>query len=169
MTRAPHLPNNAACDGRTKCGRFDGPSAARKVALVAIAGISRIEKRALQIVVATGSLVPLGAGAAGILLGLRMLGSGTVGSDDLDSHFRYLSGLLLAIGIGYASTVPRIETQGGRFRLLTGIVMLGGIGRLVSLLSIGPPSPAMEAALVMELLVTPGLALWQHRVACRTK
>ena len=47
---------------------------------------------------------------------------------------------------------------------LAGIVVLGGVGRLVSLLSIGSPSPAMLAALVMELIVTPGLALWQYRV-----
>jgi hypothetical protein len=127
--------------------------------------MSGIEKRTLQILVAIGSLVPVAAGAAGMLLGPRMVDSRLVGSGDLDSHFRYLSGLLLAIGIGYTSTVPRIETHGGRFRLLTGIVMLGGIGRLLSVLSIGPPSRSMAAALVMELLVTPGLALWQHRVA----
>jgi hypothetical protein len=94
-----------------------------------------------------------------------MLGSASVGAGDLDSHFRYLSGLLLAIGVGFVSTIPRIETHGGRFRLLTGIVVMGGIGRLLSLLAIGMPSSAMIAALGMELLVTPGLAIWQRRVA----
>jgi hypothetical protein len=94
-----------------------------------------------------------------------MLGSGAMGSGDLDSHFRYLSGLLLGIGIGYASTIPRIETHGGRFQLLTGIVVVGGVGRAVSLLTTGAPSPAMLAAVMMELIVTPGLAFWQHRVA----
>lgn len=127
--------------------------------------MSRTERRALQIVVAIGSLVPLGAGATGMLLGPHMLEPGTFTSGDLDSHFRYLSGLLFAVGIGFASTVPRIETHGGRFLVLTGIVVMGGIGRLLSLLSIGPPSSSMEAALVMELVVTPGLALWQRRVA----
>lgn len=127
--------------------------------------MSRIERRALQIAVAMGSLVPISAGGGGMLLGPRMLDSIAVESGDLDSHFRYLSGLLLAIGIGFASTVPRIETHRGRFLVLTGIVVVGGIGRLLSLLSIGPPSSSMEAALVMELLVTPGLALWQRRVA----
>ena len=91
--------------------------------------MSEAEKRALQITVAIGSLVPIGAGTAGMLLGLRMLESNSVESGDLDSHFRYLSGLLLAIGIGYATTVPRIETQGRRFRLLTFTVVLGGVGR----------------------------------------
>ena len=127
--------------------------------------MSGIEKRALQVMVAIGSLVPIGAGIAGVIFGPRMLDSGLIGSADLDSHFRYLSGLLLAIGIGFASTVPAIETHRSRFRLLTGIVVIGGLGRLLSLLSIGPPSRAMTAALVMELVVTPALALWQGRVA----
>jgi hypothetical protein len=127
--------------------------------------VSKIEKRILQIVVAIGSLVPIGAGAAGMLLGPSMIESGAVGSADLDSHFRYLSGLLLAVGLGFASTVPRIEMQTGRFWLLTGIVVLGGIGRLLSLLSTGLLSPSIAAALAMELLITPSLALWQHRAA----
>jgi hypothetical protein len=127
--------------------------------------VKRFERHALQVVVALGCLVPIGAGAAGVMLGPRIVDSGVVGSADLDSHFRYLSGLLLAIGCGFVSTIPNIERKGDRFRLLTGVVVLGGVGRLVSLLAIGIASPAMVAALVMELLVTPLLALWQRRVA----
>jgi hypothetical protein len=122
-------------------------------------------KRALQIAIALGCLVPIGAGAAGVLLGPRMLGAGIAGSGDLDSHFRYLSGLLLGIGLAYASTIPRVETHGGRFRLLTCIVLTGGLARLLSVLEVGPPSRIMAAALVMELLVTPALWLWQWQVA----
>jgi hypothetical protein len=127
--------------------------------------MSGIEKQALQIAVALGSLVPIMAGIAGMLVGPRMLGSVVIASGDLDSHFRYLSGLLLGIGIGYASTIPRIETHGRRFRLLTGIVLVGGLSRLLSLAIVGVPSPSIVAALVMELLVTPALAFWQWRVA----
>jgi hypothetical protein len=122
------------------------------------------EKRALQVAVALGSLVPIGAGAAGVLLGPRMLGDAAA-TGDLDSHFRYLSGLLLGIGLGYVSTIPGIERRGERFAVLTFIVVLGGCGRLLLVLSKGFSSPAMEAALAMELVVTPGLALWQYRVA----
>lgn len=76
--------------------------------------MSHIETRLLQIAVAVGSLVPMVAGVGGMLLGPGMLESPGIGSVDLDSHFRYLSGLLLAIGIGYSSTVLHIETQGPR-------------------------------------------------------
>ena len=122
------------------------------------------ERRALQIAVALGSLVPISAGAAGILLGPRLVDAAASGLIDLDSHFRYLSGLLLAIGIGSVSTIPRIETHGRRFWLLTGIVVVGGLGRLMSLWAIGVPSVPMVAALGMELVITPGLAVWRWRV-----
>ena len=122
------------------------------------------EKAALQIAVGLACLVPIGAGGAGIVLGPQMIGSSGLPAD-FDSHFRYLSGLLLGIGWGFASAIPHIEAQGRRFRLLAAVVVIGGVGRLVSLPMVGAPSAAMLAALVMELLVTPGLAWWQWRVA----
>ena len=120
-----------------------------------------MEKTILRAAVALASLVPIGAGCAGIWRGAAFLG-GAAGSADLDSHIRYLSGLLLAIGFGFVSTIRHIEQQGPRFRLLTALVIAGGLGRL---LSAWPLSPGMFAALVMELGVTPALALWQGRVA----
>lgn len=124
------------------------------------------EKRLLQIAVAVGSLVPICAGAAGIVLGPAMVDAG--GAPLMaDSHYRYLSGLLLGIGIAFATTIPAIEHRTARFRLLTAIVVIGGLGRLVSLLARGAPDKPMLAALVMELIVTPALALWQGRIAHR--
>jgi hypothetical protein len=127
--------------------------------------LSQLERRALQFAVALACLVPVSAGLAGVVLGPRLVGAFAVGPSDLDSHFRYLSGLLLAIGVAFASTIPRIEMRGGRFRLLTFVVVVGGLGRLLGSLTVGRPSLVMVAALAMELIVTPGLTLWQYRVA----
>jgi hypothetical protein len=124
------------------------------------------ERRFLQFVVAVACLVPVGAGAAGVVLGPAMVDAGVV-PVGADSHYRYLSGLLLGIGIAFATTIPDIERHTMRFRLLTGIVVVGGCGRLLSLLLRGLPDKPMLAALVMELGVTPCLALWQARVARR--
>jgi hypothetical protein len=126
------------------------------------------EKRLLQLVVALGSLVPICAGAAGIILGPAMVDAGAA-LPGADSHYRYLSGLLLGIGIAFATTIPDIEWRTARFRLLAAIVVIGGLGRLVSLLARGAPDKPMLAALVMELMVTPALALWQGRVAARCR
>jgi hypothetical protein len=127
-----------------------------------------MEGRFLQIVVALACLVPIGAGAAGIMVGPAMVDAGAVPAG-ADSHYRYLSGLLLGIGIAFATTIPDIERHATRFRLLTGIVVVGGFGRLLSLLLRGTPDKPMLAALVMELGVTPCLMLWQARVARRQR
>jgi len=118
----------------------------------------------LQIVVAIGSLVPICAGVAGMAIGPAMVDAGAA-PITADSHYSYLSGLLLGIGIGFVRTIPAIEQRTARFRLLTAIVVAGGLGRLLSLLLRGVPEKPMLAALVMELAVTPALALWQGRVA----
>ena len=82
-----------------------------------------------------------------------------------DSHFRYLSGLLLAIGLCFWRLVPTIEREGPAARMLAFIVVIGGLARLASLIGHGLPSLAMLGGLAMELVVTPLLCLWQMRVA----
>jgi len=121
------------------------------------------ERSLLQFCVGVAGIVPVAAGTAGILLGPEFV-SAVVGVS-ADSHFRYLSGLLLSIGLGFWSTIPRLEANGDRFRLLSFIVVAGGLARLISLVAIGLPSIGMRAALVMELGVTPLLCFWQWRVS----
>jgi hypothetical protein len=82
---------------------------------------------------------------------------------------RYLSGLLLAIGLGFWSTVPRIDVQGPRFRLLTALVLVGGLGRLYGVALAGLPAPGTVGGLMLELAITPTLALWRERVEHRAR
>jgi Domain of unknown function (DUF4345) len=124
----------------------------------------KYERRALQTTIAILALVPIGAGLAGAIQGPSMIGAGT--SDiALDSHFRYLSGLLLGIGLAFWGMIPSIEKHRARFLLLTAIVFIGGLARAASLVAIGIPSKPMLGALAIELVVTPLLCLWQRRVA----
>lgn len=118
----------------------------------------------MQRVVAVGGLVPVGAGLFGVLFGAALTGESGV-SVSGDSHYRYLSGLLLGLGLLFWSTIPAIETKAGRFQVLTLIVVVGGLGRLAGLGLTGVPSLSMLGALVMELAVTPVLCLWQLRVS----
>jgi hypothetical protein len=123
------------------------------------------ETLALRAAVALGGIVPVAAGLAGVVSGAAMLGGHPAADLTLDSHLRYLSGLLLGIGLGFWSTVPRIEAQTDRFRLLTALVVLGGLGRLYGILVEGLPPAPMLFGLGMELGVTPLLCWWQGRVA----
>jgi hypothetical protein len=122
------------------------------------------ERRLLQIVCGLAALVPLTFGAVGVLRGAQWLAKMPVPAD-LDSHFRYLSGLFLMLGIGFASCIPHMEARGDRFRLLGAMVIAGGLARALSLAQVGPPSAGHVFGLAMELGVVPLLMLWQARVA----
>lgn len=123
-----------------------------------------IEVRALQVVISVLALIPTLAGLAGILLGPAFLRLDPPWPVDLDTHFRFLSGVFLAVGLGFYSTVPAIGTRSERFRLLAALVFCGGLARLLSFAVAGAPSAGHLAGLVMELVVVPLLVLWQARV-----
>jgi hypothetical protein len=128
----------------------------------------KLERRLLQGAVALGCVVPLLAGGAGMIEGPAFLrGVANEAPADLDSHFRYLSGLLFAIGLAFASCIPGIERRTARFRLLAFLVVVGGVGRLLGLISSGAPGTGHVFGLAMELAAVPLLVLWQARVASR--
>ena len=118
------------------------------------------ERHALQLSIAAS--LPVVSGLLGIVHGAST-GTWT------DNHHRYLSGLLLAIGLGYWSTVPGIEAMGARLRFLTALVVIGGLARLAGVTLGDAATPSVIAALVMELLVAPLLCLWQARIVSRSR
>lgn len=125
---------------------------------------ANIEKCLLQISMASACIVPIGAGFIGAFYGTQLLTTSVL-SPDLESHFRYLSGLLLGLGACFAFVIPSIERRRAEVRVLTFLVLVGGLARLYSISASGTPAMPMNLALVMELIVTPVLALWQARIA----
>jgi hypothetical protein len=126
------------------------------------------EKRLLQAVVALACVVPLVTGGLSILRGPAGMAHAPV-PVDLDSHFRYISGIFFALGIAFATCVPGIEAKGPRFRLLGALVIAGGLARVVSLVEVGVPSHGHVLGLCMELGVVPLLMLWQRGLEKRSR
>lgn len=129
-----------------------------------MAGMNR-ERKLLQQSVAIVATLPVATGLYGVLFGQALTGDAV--SISAESHFRFMSGLLLGIGLCFWSTLPRIEEKTGRFRLLTLLVVIGGLSRLIGLALTGLPSLFMIGGLIIELIVAPVLCLWQTRVANR--
>lgn len=123
------------------------------------------ERKLLQQSVAIAATIPVATGLYGILFGQALTGDAV--SISAESHFRFMSGLLLGIGLCFWSTLPSIEVRTGRFRLLTLLVVIGGLSRLIGLVLTGLPSFFMVGGLIVELIVAPVLCLWQTRVANR--
>ena len=114
--------------------------------------------------VAIGGLVPVIAGLAGVWLGPALFDH-ALPPDATFNHFRYLSGLLVGVGIAFWSLIPNIAQQGRAMRMLTAIVVIGGLSRAAGLAMHDPVTMPNLLALGMELVVTPLLCLWQARVA----
>ena len=123
-----------------------------------------IEKRLLQLAVAIACLVPLSTGGRSVLFGPGFLRGVDAVPTDLDSHFRYVSGIFLALGVAFVTCIAAIERKGARFRLLGAMVVAGGLARLLSLVAVGVPSTGHVFGLAMELGVVPLLMAWQWRV-----
>lgn len=123
------------------------------------------ERKVLQQTVAIVATIPVATGLYGVLFGQALTGDAV--SISAESHFRFMSGLLLGIGLCFWSTLPGIEEKTNRFRLLTLLVVIGGLSRLVGLVLTGLPSFFMVGGLIVELIVAPVLCLWQTRIANR--
>lgn len=127
------------------------------------------EKRLLQAVIVLLCLSPLVIGGMGVALGPGQFGAALrgEGAGDLASHYRYLSGIFLGVGLMALSCVPRIEAKGARFRWVVALVVCGGLARLYGIAVEGWPSAGHVAGLAIELGAVPLLGLWQARVARR--
>lgn len=122
------------------------------------------EKHLLQGTVALAGLVPVLAGAGGILWPDHLFAAPLSAM----THAAYLHGLLLGLGLAFWSLVPAIERKNRAFSLLTGIVVLGGLARALTAVRLDIWGPSVTLPLVMELGVAPALWLWQQRVSKNT-
>lgn len=119
-----------------------------------------------RVLVALLALVPVSVGLGGLLFGDAFPGfAATHLNIDADSHFRFLSAIFLAIGIGFWSCALRIGAYQQRFELLCILVFCGGLGRTYAAALAGLPSPGHAVGIVMEIAVVPLLYVWSRRSA----
>ena len=105
--------------------------------------------------------MPVGGGLWGVLGGMTTAGALSA------SNARYLSGLLLGIGLTFWIAIPTVERRGTIVRGLAAIVVIGGLARLAGAVLVTGFPPAVALPLIMELGVTPLIALWRERVERR--
>lgn len=126
-----------------------------------------MSKRLLQIATAILGAVPVLTGIVG-MFGLDdpiYAALGLPANALLDGNLRFLSGVWLGLGLAVFWLIPRIETQTILFRVLWGMIFLGGVGRLLSMLFVGWPPPPFIAFTVLEIVGAPLFVWWQARVA----
>jgi hypothetical protein len=81
----------------------------------------------------------------------------------LDSNIRFYSGLWLGVGIVLFWLIPRVEREKTVLQVIAIFFFLGGIGRLISMLTCGIPSTIYIIYVLFEFGF-PLLTLWQKRL-----
>ena len=120
-------------------------------------------KRGLQIVLAVLSLIPLFFAVTGLLGGGQAANAGEAVTAGLDNQFRYLSAYYLSLFFLIWWVLQDLEHRGSVLRLLVLAIFLGGLARLYSYLTVGPPPVNAMVGMVLEL-GAPALVLW-HKLA----
>jgi hypothetical protein len=124
-----------------------------------------MNRRGLQVVLGILATVAVASGLAGMLAGPSALpGAGPVDAT-VDSGFRFANAFWFAAGVLAWWAVPRVESVTTVLRLTLGVVILGGVARLLAGLASGWPHPVYLGALAVELVVVPLVLWWQTAVA----
>jgi hypothetical protein len=126
-----------------------------------------MERRALQIVTAILGLVPLATGLIGMSgISDPIYASLGLPADPLfDSNLRFFAGVWLGLGLAIFWLVPKIEQHTLLFRVIWGMIFIGGIGRIVSMLFVGLPPAPFIGFTVLEIVGAPLFVIWQRRIA----
>jgi Domain of unknown function (DUF4345) len=82
----------------------------------------------------------------------------------LDSNLRFFGGMWLGLGLAVWWLVPAIEKRGSLYRILWGMIFLGGIGRVLSMIFAGVPPAPFIGFTILEILGAPLLIAWQYRL-----
>ena len=121
-------------------------------------------KRGLQIALGLFSLIPL----AFVILGFAS-GAGRLSPDgvaiDLDNQYRYFSGMYLAMTLLIWHIIPSIGKQGRLMAIVCIGIFVGGVGRIISMMTVGHPSQTQMVALGIEIVAPVVFFLWQRAVA----
>jgi uncharacterized protein YjeT (DUF2065 family) len=129
--------------------------------------IHHMNKRPLQITTAALGAIPVLTGIV-TMFGLSdpiYASLGLPASALLDSNLRFFGGIWLGLGLALYWLIPNIEKHTVLFRVLWGMIFLGGIGRLLSMLFLTWPPVPFVAFTVLEIVGAPIFIAWQARLA----
>ena len=116
-----------------------------------------MSRLALQIVMGLLGIIPVATGLLG-LLGVDdpfYVAAGVPPVVFLDTNLRFYSGVWLGLGLALYWLIPTIEKQTVLFRVLWGMIFIGGISRLLSMLLLAWPPVAFVAFTAIEIVGAP--------------
>ncbi|WP_417622458.1 DUF4345 domain-containing protein [Parasphingorhabdus sp.] len=120
-----------------------------------------------RIVILLIGMIPLFLGVTGIIFGAADHAGGEAVSAALDSQYRYLAGVYVAVGVMIFWSASDIRGRANFLRFAMLGWFIGGLARVVSWLTVGEPASWQVSGMIIELAVPILLLLWQRRVLRR--
>ena len=109
-------------------------------------------------------LVPLFLGVTGILFGAAEHNDGEAVSAALDSQYRYLAAVYVAVGAMILWSAGDVRNRAMLLRFAMFGWFLGGLARANSWMMVGEPASWQVSGMIVELVVPVAMLLWQRRV-----
>jgi len=121
----------------------------------------------LQIVMGLLGIIPVATGLLG-MMGVHdsvYVAAGVPPIVLLDTNLRFYSGVWVGVGLALWWLIPTIERQTVLFRVLWGMIFIGGIGRLLSIIMLEWPPVPFVGFTAIEIVGAPLFIWWQSHVA----
>lgn len=123
-------------------------------------------KLGLQILLGLFSLIPLAFAVMGLAHGAGGLDPGGQVAAAVDNQFRYLSGMYVVVTLLLWSVIPEVEKHFRTLAILCAALFIGGIGRALSQVAVGPGTDFQLTGIFIELS-SPLVLVWAWLVAKR--
>lgn len=124
-------------------------------------------RRGLEVFLTILGTVAVVSGTLTVFTGGSLVPDGAMVSPNLDSELRFHAAWYVAGGLIALRAARRVESEGTAVRLFCGALFLAGAGRVLSLITIGPPHPFFLALLALEFALPVIIVPWQASVARR--
>jgi Domain of unknown function (DUF4345) len=110
-------------------------------------------------------VIAIGISLAHLAVGPEAIIGGSAVNPTSDGEDRFYAGLFGCYGVALLWCARGVERKQVYVNVLAAVLLVGGIGRLVALIVVGPPDPFFVAMLVLELVLPPLMVLAAKRVA----
>jgi hypothetical protein len=128
-----------------------------------------MNKRLLQGILGAIAIFLIAISVWGLIAGVRdafyavNVDSNISGNIILDSNLRFYYGLTIGLGIMLCWIIPSIERRKTILRFAALMIFIGGLGRVISIVTVGLPTALFCLFTLLELIF-PVFVLWQKRV-----
>ncbi|MEU8816201.1 DUF4345 domain-containing protein [Actinoplanes sp. NPDC048796] len=122
-----------------------------------------MNRRILLILVAVLGAIPIVTGVTAVVGGLSFSPDDTSGTAYFDSEYRFLGVWWTAAGVLLWWSLRAPRRRAAVTRALLGVMVLGGVARLLGVILTGLPPVPFRVSMAVELLVIPVLLVWHRR------